>query len=92
VQVVLKARSDAWVTVSDGSGKVIFPGHILQPGDTYSVPPDDSNAVLWTGNIGGLKIIVNGKTMPRVGAIGQSERNIPLDPKQLIAFIKRKRH
>jgi cytoskeleton protein RodZ len=92
VQVVLKARSDAWVTVSDGSGKVIFPGHILQPGDTYSVPPNASNAELWTGNLGGLEIIVNGKTMPRIGAIGQSKRNIPLNPEQLIAFINSKHH
>lgn len=92
VQVVLKVRSDTWMTVSDGNGNVIFPGHILQPGDTYSVPPDDPNAVLWTGNLGGLEIIVNGKAMPQVGAIGQSERNIPLDAKQLTAFINKKRH
>lgn len=90
--VVIKALSDAWITVSDRNHKVIFPGHILLPGDTYRVPPKATGAVLWTGNLGGLQITVNGKTLPRVGAIGQSERNIPLDPKQLIAFVDKKHH
>jgi cytoskeleton protein RodZ len=37
-----------------------------------------------TGNAGGLEIVVDGKPIPPVGAVGAVKRDISLDPERLI--------
>ena len=84
VRVVLRARSDSWIDVRGANNEVLFPGRVLHEGDVYRVP-NRADAVLWTGNLGGLEVVVDGNPLPRLGQVGEARRNISLDPKNLLA-------
>jgi cytoskeleton protein RodZ len=81
--LVLRAKEDSWIKVSDG-GPVSLKIGILKAGETYSVP-QVPNLHLQTGNAGGLELIYNGKLMPPLGINGEVLRNKSLDPNQLLA-------
>ncbi len=83
VGLVLRAKEDSWIKVSDG-GPVSLKIGILKAGETYSVP-QVPNLRLQTGNAGGLDVIYNGRLMPPLGAKGEVLRNKPLDPAAMIA-------
>ncbi len=78
VGLVLRAKQDSWIKVSDG-GPVSLKIGILKAGETYSVP-QVPNLRLQTGNAGGLELIYNGRLMPPLGGNGEVLRNKPLDP------------
>jgi cytoskeleton protein RodZ len=79
--VVLQARQQAWVQVSDGSGKVIYK-KVMNKGDKYVVP-DNRGATLVTSNAGGLDIFVEGKKVQAVGMGGEIVRGVSLAPDEL---------
>ncbi len=81
-RVVLKATDAAWVQVQGAGNEILFT-KILRAGDTYVVParPD---VVLVTGNAGAVEVIVDGKSLGSLGAVGQVRRNVPLDPEKLL--------
>jgi cytoskeleton protein RodZ len=54
----------------------------LRAGDTYLVP-NRPDLTLWTGNAGGLEVIVDGATLPPLGPSGSARRDIQLDPERL---------
>jgi cytoskeleton protein RodZ len=83
VGLVLRAKEDSWIKVSDG-GPVSLKIGILKAGETYSVP-QVPNLRLQTGNAGGLEVIYNGKLMPALGVKGEVIRNKLLDPTQMLA-------
>ncbi len=83
VGLVLRAKEDSWIKVSDG-GPVSLKIGILKAGETYSVP-QVPNLRLQTGNAGGLEMIYNGKLMPPLGVKGEVLRNKSLDTAQLLA-------
>jgi cytoskeleton protein RodZ len=83
VGLVLRAKEDSWIKVSDG-GPVSLKIGILKAGETYSVP-QVPNLRLQTGNAGGLDVIYNGQLMPPLGAKGEVLRNKPLDPAAMTA-------
>jgi cytoskeleton protein RodZ len=82
-RVILRALNTSWVHVSSATGDYV---HVrtLEPGDALLLPnrPDLS---LWTGNAGGLEIIVDGRALPPLGADGSVMRDIALDPASLLA-------
>jgi cytoskeleton protein RodZ len=88
VRVVLRARSDSWIDVRGANNEVLLPGRVLHEGDVYRVP-NRADAVLWTGNLGGLEVVVDGNLLPRLGQVGEARRNISLDPKNLLAAATR---
>ncbi len=81
--LVLRAKEDSWIKVSDG-GPVSLKIGILKAGETYSIP-QVPNLRLQTGNAGGLELIYNGKLMPPLGVNGQVLRNKSLDAAQVLA-------
>lgn len=81
VRVVLRAVADSWVQVRDAQGNLVMT-RVLQPGDEYAVP-DTPGLRLVTGNAGGLDVIVDGQSIPRLGEQGDVVRNILLDPDRL---------
>jgi cytoskeleton protein RodZ len=83
VGLVLRAKEDSWIKVSDG-GPVSLKIGILKAGETYSVP-QVPNLRLQTGNAGGLEVIYNGKLMPPLGSKGEVIRNKLLNPAQMLA-------
>ncbi len=50
----------------------------MAAGDRIAVP-DLPGLTLFTGNAGGLEIVVDGRPLPSLGPVGAVRRNIPLD-------------
>lgn len=82
-RVVIEIIEASWVQIVDAKGSAIV-RQVLKAGDKYLVP-DEKGLVMETGNAGGLKITVDGKALPSLGASGQIRRKISLDPDRLTA-------
>jgi cytoskeleton protein RodZ len=54
----------------------------LQPNDVFLVP-NRPDLALWTGNAGGLQVIVDGTILAPLGTSGAVIRGVPLDPASL---------
>lgn len=77
-RVRLEATAPTWIQVRGANNEQVFT-RLLHAGERYVVPPGQSGLTLLTGNAGGLKIIVDGRTLPPLGATGEVKRGIPLD-------------
>lgn len=82
-RIQLRAREENWVQVRDGANAPVMT-RVMKPGDILKVP-DRSGLTLMTGNAGGLDILVDGETVPSLGAPGQVRRNVSLDADKLKA-------
>jgi cytoskeleton protein RodZ len=80
-KVVLRARLESWVQVTNEKGESIF-SRVLRAGETYTVP-NEPNLVMTTGNAGGIEIMLDGKKLKSLGSVGLVRRDFPLDPKKL---------
>ncbi|MDA0367115.1 MAG: DUF4115 domain-containing protein [Proteobacteria bacterium] len=76
-RVVLIAESDSWVQVRATSGELLLT-RVLRSGDRYLVP-DRPGLVLMTGNLGALRVTVDGNPIAPLGSLGVIGRDIPLD-------------
>ena len=83
VRVVLSAKTESWIQVTESNGTVVAM-RTLKPGESYRVP-NRAGLKLFTGNAGGLEVLVDGKPAPALGASGSVRRNVPLDPEKLQA-------
>ena len=81
-RVILRAREPAWIQVSSPAGDYVFT-RTLQPGEAFLVP-DRSDLELWTGNAGGLEVIVDGTSVPALAGGGAVRRHVSLDPDRLL--------
>lgn len=79
-RIVVEAKEEAWVRVSDAQGALVFM-RTMKPGETYRVP-DRAGLVLDTGNAKGLVLRVDGKPSP--AAMGMVRRGIELNPDMLL--------
>ncbi len=80
-ELVIRVLDTAWVEVRDEDGQALL-SRVLKPGDSYTVPPAPG-MTLDTGNIGGLEFVLNGMTLPPLGAKGDVRRKVSLDPAKL---------
>ncbi|TVQ33825.1 MAG: helix-turn-helix domain-containing protein [Geminicoccaceae bacterium] len=80
-RVVLVASAPSWVQVRSADRAYVWT-RTMEPGDAYFVP-DRSDLALWTGNAGGLHVIVDGEVMRPLGGAGQVRRDIPLEADRL---------
>jgi len=87
-RIVIHAVADSWVEVRDKATDELILTRVLFKGDSYYVP-DRAGLTLLTGNAGGLRITVDGKDVPALGAVGSVRRDIALDPEQLKAGKRR---
>jgi len=81
-RVILRARSSAWVHVSSTNNDYLWV-KTLQPGDAFLVP-DRPDLVLWTGNAGGIEVIVDGAPLPPLGPESRVVRDVSLQPGALL--------
>jgi cytoskeletal protein RodZ len=77
----LRARLASWVQIRDASGVPILT-RTLAAGERVPVP-DQPGLTLFTGNAGGVEILLDGRALPALGPVGAVRRNIPLDLKAL---------
>ncbi|MBA3576406.1 MAG: helix-turn-helix domain-containing protein [Sphingomonas sp.] len=80
--VVLSATAPAWIQVRD-QGRTLFEG-MLNPGQTYQVPPTATAPVLRAGAPEALRINVGNAVAPPVGPAGQVASNVSLRPADLM--------
>ncbi len=81
-RIILRARGSAWVHVSSTNNDYLWV-KTLQPGDAFVVP-DRSDLVLWTGNAGGIEVIVDGAPLPPLGPEARVVRDVSLQPRALL--------
>ena len=74
--VVLSAVEPAWIQVTD-QGKTLFEG-MLQPGQTYPVPPTAAAPLLKAGKPEALKVTVGSAVAPPVGPPGKVASKVSL--------------
>jgi cytoskeleton protein RodZ len=89
-RVLLRAREQAWIQISSPSGDYAFT-RTLEPGEVVTVP-DRADLVLWTGNAGGLDILVDGTPVPVLADAGSGSvrRNVSLDPERLLQAARQR--
>jgi cytoskeleton protein RodZ len=80
-KVVLHARLTSWIQIADAAGQPIVI-RTLQAGETLDVPVQPG-LTLFTGNAGGLEIVLDGQPLAPLGPVGAVRRGISLDPEAL---------
>ena len=81
--VVLTATEPAWIQVTD-QGKNLFEG-MLQPGQTFPVPPTATAPLLKAGKPEALRITVGSAVAPPVGPPGKVASKVSLKGPDLMA-------
>ena len=79
--VQIKAVQTSWVEVADAQGNIIL-SRVLKANEVFDVPNGKGMKMI-TGNAGGIRIILDGKELPKLGSVGDVRRNIALDPDSL---------
>jgi cytoskeleton protein RodZ len=88
-RVILRARERAWIQVSSRAGDYVFT-RTLDPGEVFAVP-NRSDLELWTGNAGGIEIMVDGAPVPVLAGGGAVRRHVSLDPDRLLQSAQQPR-
>ncbi len=81
-RIVLRATAESWIQVRDETNDRVLLARLLRPGDVYRVP-NRSGLNLWTGNAGGLEILVDGEPVPSIGETGVVRRRVVLEVEPL---------
>ncbi len=82
-RIQLVARESSWVQVRS-SARDYVRTRTLQSGDRL-VLPNRSDLSLWTGNAGGVELMIDGRSVGVLGRRGDVVRELALDADQLLA-------
>lgn len=82
--VVISSTEEVWFKVYDRATRQSVRMGILQPGETYQVPADRDDLLLWTGKAGALRLTVGGKTLPPLGGPQEMVKDVSLTPASLL--------
>ena len=74
--VLITATQQAWIQVKDGT--TLLKEGVLEPGQTFAVPPTATAPTLTTAKAEGLKITVGTATAPQVGPAATRVKDISL--------------
>lgn len=80
-RVVLVARADSWIQVQSDR-RDYFRSMTLEKGDRLALP-DRDDLTLWTGNAGGLDVVVDGINLGDLGEPGAVLQDVALAPPAL---------
>ena len=86
-RVVLLAKESSWIQIKSTERDYIR-SRTLEAGERFALPDRDDLA-LWTGNAGGLEVLVDGRNLGSLGDRGTVMRDVILVPEALIANIRR---
>jgi cytoskeleton protein RodZ len=76
-RVIIRARGAAWVRIEDTSGAVLFEETLIR-GDSYRVP-NRAGLIMATRNAGAVELLLDGRSLGPVGAVGQPLPDVSLD-------------
>jgi cytoskeleton protein RodZ len=82
-RVILVARENSWIQVRS-TDRDFVRTTTLTPGEKMELP-NRADLALWTGNAGGLEIVVDGQSIGTLGQSGRVMRDVSLAPDQLKA-------
>lgn len=85
-RVLLVASEPSWVQVRSDDESYSWT-RTLEAGEQYALP-ERSDLSLWTGNAGGLEVIIDGRNLGPVGERGQVLRDVRLAPERLLADLQ----
>jgi len=77
-RIVLVASEPSWIQVRSGDREFVRT-KTMEAGERIALPNRDDLA-LWTGNAGGLEILVDGHSVGPLGQRGRVLRDVPLAP------------
>jgi cytoskeleton protein RodZ len=80
-RVVLVATEPAWIQVRSAD-RSFSRSRLMEAGERFLLP-ERGDLALWTGNAGGLQVMVDGDELAPLGARGAVLRDVPLDPAAL---------
>lgn len=80
-RVVLLAREPSWIQVRSADRDFVRT-MTLAPGQKLELP-NRGDLALWTGNAGGLEVVLDGHELGTLGQSGRVVRDVPLAPDQL---------
>lgn len=83
--VVLRAEQECWVQIRDPRSGRILLSRLLQPGETFEVPPEPPGLLLNTGRIEALAIQVGGVASAATQGLTGVRRDVALDAERLRA-------
>ncbi len=82
-QITVRANRDSWFEIKDEFGSESLEARTLRVGEEYRVP-NRSGLLLVTGNAGALEILIDGESVPPIGADGAVLRGVRLDADMLL--------
>lgn len=83
-RIVLRFRGDAWTEVRGPDNRVLL-SRIMRAGESWEAPVGQAGLTLTTGNGQNMDILVNGQVAPLSAELRGVRRNIPLEPRSLMA-------
>ena len=86
-RIKVKVIEPTWIEITGPDGEVIL-SRVLESGTIYPVPNREQLRMV-TGNAGGIRLIVDDKTLPALGRRGTVLRDINLNPSALITRLPR---
>jgi cytoskeleton protein RodZ len=80
-RLVLAVEELSWVEIRAEDGQILL-SKLLKPGEQYAIPANTRYNMV-AGNANGVRFIVDGKALPKMGSAGKVVRNVTLDPDYL---------
>ena len=89
--LVLEVIEDSWVEIADNNENVLY-RKVLRAGEVLPIAGRMQNAVLSTGNAGGIAVRVNGKRVGVLGRHGEVVHGITLEARGLTSMARELPH
>ncbi|HEV7457988.1 MAG TPA: RodZ domain-containing protein [Roseococcus sp.] len=83
--IVLRFRGDAWTEVRAPGNRVLL-SRVMRAGESWEVPAGQAGLTLATGAGQNMEILVGGRVVPFSTDLRGVRRNIPLEPRALMAL------
>lgn len=83
--VVFTSEIDGtWVKFYDGDGKRLYEAQMAK-GQSYTIPADASDPMIWTGRPYALAITVGGRPVPKISEKDEVVKDVPVTAQALLA-------
>lgn len=84
--IAVVATESSWVQVRSAD-RSYLKTRMLEPGERLDLP-DRTDLALWTGNAGGIRIVVGGSSYGPIGESGKVVKSVPIDPAELAKLAR----
>jgi len=73
-----------WIKIYDGAGNQLFQNELAE-GESYTLPSDAVDPMLWTARPDALAITVGGKSVPKISETLETVKDVPVSAAALLA-------